>query len=366
MIVKKQIFKSHDKLLLQSGKTLDNIELAYEHYGSLNADASNAILVFHALTSNNHVAGKYSDADSRPGWWDVAVGPDKAIDTNKFFVVCANVIGGSNGSTSPASINPKTQLPFALDFPIVTIRDMAKAQKLLLDYLNINKLYAVIGGCFGGFLVMEWLISFPELTKKSIIIGATASTNAYSMAIWETLRQAIYLDPNFNNGNYYKSKYPIVGVGLGRLVGILLWMSKTVFDKKFGIRLIDDKEKPEYKHDSEFEVQKFMQQIIKNASTGIDPNTLIYLTKATDYFNIERDYGSLVKAFEKVKTEVLLISYDSDWRYSFEEMKKIATAFNKLSIPVEHSCLHSAFGHGAFIYDFKSGTDKLINSFLTK
>ncbi len=364
MIVQKQIFISHAKLLLQSGKTLENIELVYEHYGILNADASNAILIFHALTSNNHVAGKYSETDSKPGWWDVAVGPGKAIDTNKFFVVCANVIGGSNGSTSPASINPKTKLPFALDFPIVTIRDMAKAHKLLMNYLNINKLHAVVGGCFGGFLVIEWLINFPKLTKKSIIIGATASTNAYSMAIWETLRQAIYLDPNFNDGNYYKSKYPVVGIGLGRLVGVLLWMSKAVFDKKFGIRLIDDREKPKYKHDSEFEVQKFMQQIIKNAYTGIDPNSLIYLTKATDYFDIERDYGSLAKAFEKVKTEVLLVSYDSDWRYPFEEMNKITKTFIKLGIPAKHKKLHTSFGHGGFIYDFMNGTNKLIHEFL--
>ena len=364
MIVKKQLYKTHSNLLLQSGKTLENIVLAYEYYGDLNYEASNAILIFHALTSNNHIAGKYAEDDSKPGWWDVAVGPGKAIDTNLFFVVCVNVIGGSNGSTGPASINSQTNKSYALDFPIVTIRDMARATKFVIDYLKIYKLYAVIGGCFGGFLVMEWLISFPEFTKKSIIIGATPSTNAYSIALWETLRQAIYIDTNFNKGQYYNSSYPKKGMGLGRLVGVLLWMNKSVFDKKFGLELINNNKSPDYTLDSEFKAQRFMQDIIENANIGIDPNSLIYLTKATDYFNIERDYGSLTNAFKKVKTEALLVSYDNDWRYPVEEMEKISKAFYKLGIPVKCRNLHTSFGHGAFIYDFMNGTNKLINEFL--
>jgi len=364
LIVNKQIHKTHSKLLLQSGKTLENIELAYEHYGVLNSEASNAILIFHALTSNNHVAGKYYKDESKSGWWDVAVGPSKAIDTERFFVVCVNVIGGSSGSTSPASINYKTNKPYALDFPVVTIKDMARATKFVLDYLKIKKLYAVIGGCFGGFLVMEWLILFPESTQKAIIISATPSTNAYSMALWETLRQAIYFDPNFNNGNYYNSSYPTKGIGFGRLVGVLLWMSKSVFDKKFGLKLINNSNKPEYKLDPEFEAQRFMHNILGNANIGIDPNSLLYLTKAIDYFNIERDYGSLTNAFKKVKTEALLVSYDNDWRYPVEEMEKISKAFYKLGIPVKCRNLHTSFGHGAFIYDFMNGTNKLINEFL--
>jgi homoserine O-acetyltransferase/O-succinyltransferase len=216
----------------------------------------------------------------------------------------------------------------------------------------------------GGFQVMEWLAIYPDFTRKSVIIGATPRTTAHCIALWETLRQAIYLDPNFRKGNYYDKKSPRAGMALGTMIGLLIWMSKQTFDQKFGLKLINSLKQPNYTHLPEFEVQAFMEKIRNDQSSTFDPNSLIYLTKAMDYFNLERSYGSLYNAFKDVNTKLLLVSYESDWRYPYKDMCEIEYIFKKLNQDVKHFCLKSSFGHGAFIYDFNNGLTDILKSFL--
>ncbi len=350
------------ELQLTSGRTLPEFCLKYETYGRLNKAGDNGILLCHGLTSTAHAAGNTSHSDK--GWWHMAIGPGKALDTDRWFIVCIASLGGFGGSTSAASVNPETGTPYELSFPVLTIGDMVEGMKALSDVLGIRKYHCLIGGCMGGFQVMEWLSRYPEMVHSSIIMGATAKTSAHNLALWEVIRQAIYLDPDFHDGNYYNRQLPKAGISLGTMFGMLIWMDRSVMEKKFGLNLLDGKETPDYTLDAEFTIQKFLQDIENSPKGVFDPNAFIYLTKAMDYFDLERDYGSLSKAFSRVKGRTLLVSFDSDWRYPEEEIDKIRLAMEKNKKPVEHHCLHSSFGHGTFLYDFNCGLHELIPEFL--
>ncbi len=352
---------------LESGKSLPQITLAYETYGQLNANRDNGILLCHGLTATAHAAGESAEpaepADSN-GWWDIAIGPGKVLDTNRWFIICISALGGFGGSTGPASIKQETGKPFGLSFPIVTIGDMVNSMKQLTDYLEIKRYHCLIGGCMGGFQVLDWLARYPEMAGSSIIMGATAKTSAHNLALWEVLRRVMTLDPNFHNGDYYDRNFPSAGVSLGTMFGMLIWMSREVMEDKFGLALADNKQKPAYTLEPEFAIQKFLSDLENNPKGSFDPNGFIYLTKAMDYFDLERTYGSLSAAFSKVKNKTLLVSFDSDWRYPEKEMKKIRIALENNKALVEHHCLHTTFGHGAFLYDFHNGLDLLIKDFL--
>ncbi len=349
---------------LESGKCLPQITMAYETYGQLNVNKDNVILLCHGLTATAHAAGKSPEPGYLDGWWDMAIGPGKVLDTNRWFIICISALGGFGGSTGPASINPETDTPYGLSFPVITIGDMVNSMKQLTDYLDIGRYHCLIGGCMGGFQVLEWLARYPEMVGSSIVMGATARTSAHNLALWEVLRRVMALDPNFNNGDYYDKEFPSAGVSLGTMFGMLIWMSREVMEDKFGLALADNKQKPDYTLEPEFAIQNFLGSIENNPKGSFDPNGFIYLTKAMDYFDLERNYGSLSKAFSNVRNKTLLVSFDSDWRYPKKEMDKIRLALKHNKAPVEHHCLHSTFGHGAFLYDFHNGLDLLIKEFL--
>ncbi|SHM32620.1 homoserine O-acetyltransferase MetX [Roseibium suaedae] len=341
-----------DPLPLQSGAVLPEVQIACQSYGHLNEARDNAVLVLHGLTSDQHAAGASSGPAGKPGWWDVAIGPGKAIDTDRYFVIVPNVLGGACGTTSPASRNPSTGRPYGLRFPVITLADMARAHAVLLDALGIAKLHATIGGCLGGFQVLEMLASCPARTGKSVIISATARTSAHNTALWAVLRAALMSDPNWRGGDYYDGPSPSDGLGLLAMTGALFWMSRETLENKFGVAPMSGV--PRYTMEPDFAVEQFLNSVKGNASKGrLDANSLIYLTRAIDYFDLARDAGTLEQALKGVQDPVLLVSYASDWRYPVEEMDRIAQAL-PTGVLHRHLTLDSAMGHGAFLYEFES------------
>ncbi|MBU1138645.1 MAG: homoserine O-acetyltransferase [Proteobacteria bacterium] len=365
MLCKRSIHHFARPLTLISGKTLPAFTLAYETYGQLNEARDNAILLCHGLTATPHAAGEDAGPEVPKGWWNMAIGHNKVLDTDRWFIICIGALGGFCGSTGPASINPETDRPYGLSFPVVTISDMVNTMKQLTDILAIERYHCLIGGCMGGFQVLDWLVRYPEKVGSSIIMGATARTSAHSLALWEVVRRAIVLDPDFHGGDYYDKKPPKAGISLGTMFGMLVWMSREVMEKKFGRSLCAGSHTPAYSLEPEFAIQKFLSTIEDAPKGPFDANSFIYLTKAMDYFDLEHDHGSLEAAFAQVKGKTLLVSFDSDWRYPQEEVDKIRLALEANQAPVEHRCLHSDFGHGAFLYDFHNGLDSLIEKFLS-
>ena len=357
---KKLLFNSPIKL--QSGKILDSFDIAYETYGNLNSAKDNAILICHGLTSDAHVAGEGDVAGSRKGWWEAAVGPDKPFDTNKYFVICSNVLGGCGGSTGPSSIDVATKTPYGLKFPVVTISDMVNAQARLADELGIDTFHTVVGGCFGGFQVLEWMRSYTRRIRNAIVISATPRTTTHNLGLWEVIRQAIIRDPDFNGGDYYGKKMPASGMALAQMFGIMIWMDRKVMRDRFGLKLTNDRE-PSYTLEPEFQFQAFIHDIGKNAVGRFDPNSLIYLTKAMDYFDLTHNRGSLAEVFRNLQCRTLLIGYRTDWRYPPEEMAEISEALSANRKPNELRVLDSNFGHGAFMYD-SSGALNIIREFM--
>ncbi|MEM8852865.1 MAG: homoserine O-acetyltransferase [Pseudomonadota bacterium] len=338
-----------EPLPLTCGRTLP-VEVVFNTYGTLSPARDNAVLVLHGLTGDHHAAGPPRADGGKPGWWDAAIGPGKALDTDALCVVCPNVIGGA-ASTGPSSLDPATGKAYALTFPVVTVADMVAAQIKLADALQIARFHTVIGGCFGGFQVLEWLAQAPDRVDRAVVISATAKTSAHNTALWAVLRAAIMSDPAFKDGQY-GTEQPASGIGLLAMTGALFWMSRETLENRFGTRTVDGKA-PRYTLDTDFTVEDFLDRVRQNAASGhLDANSLIYLTRAIDYFDMARDHGSLRTAFEGVRAPVLLVSYASDWRYPAEEMAEIAAAMPDGT--VQHEVLESPLGHGAFIYEFQT------------
>jgi homoserine O-acetyltransferase len=354
----------HDRTFrLESGKSLLSFELAYETYGTLNKAGDNAILICHGLTSDSHVARLTNCAEHRPGWWDDAVGPGKPFDTEKYFVVCSNVLAGCAGSTGPSSIDQASGTHFGLNFPVITVRDMVNAQVLLADTLGIQNFHIVVGGCLGGFQALEWMSSHPDRISNAIVISATMKTTTHNLGLWEVIRQAIMRDPDFQGGAYYGKKHPVSGMGLAQMFGLMIWMDRKIMSERFDLRMVHEGP-PEYKLDPEFEFQTFLHQIGERAASRFDPNSLIYLTKAMDYFDLTRNRASTSEIFTGGNFRSLLIGYSSDWRYPPDQMKEICLALSKNSKPCEFHVLDSNFGHGAFIYD-SEGALSVIRRFIS-
>ena len=346
---KRDIAQFDEPLELACGKTLPEFRIAYETYGSLNAQRDNAILVLHGLTGTQHVAGPAETGD-RPGWWNAAIGPGKAFDTDRYFIVSPNALGSYGGSTSAASTNPHTGKPYGSDFPIVTIGDSVESQARLADTLAIAQFHAIAGGCFGGFQAMEWMARYPSRVGRSIIISATPRTSAHNTALWAVLRAAIRSDPNWNGGDYYDGPAPDAGLGLAAMFGALFWMSRDVFEDKFGLQRITG-DAPAYGFEPEYTVEAFLDGVSRNAAGRIDANALLYLTRAIDYFDMSRGHGSLAGAFADYTAPTLLVSYTNDWRYPAADMQELADALITNTTPCRHETLDSPAGHGGFLYD---------------
>ncbi len=351
------------ELRLVSGKTLGPVTLSYETYGELNADCSNAILVLHALSGSAHAAGFNSPEDQYPGWWDYYIGPGKAFDTNKYFVISSNVVGGCTGSTGPASINPETGREYGLEFPIVTIQDMVNAQWHLVRHLGIRRLLAVTGGSMGGMQALQWAISYPEMVQSVIALASSSSLSAQGIAFNEVARQAIFRDPHFNGGNYYHGQKPDDGLSLARMIGHITYLSDKLMHERFGRRL-KNQELPAFNFSSEFMVETYLHHQGIKFVNRFDANSYLYITKAIDYFDLKADYnGSLVSAFENVVSDFLIISFTSDWLYPSEQSVEIVKALRTNGKNVVYTEIESDFGHDTFLLDDER-TQRNIHNFL--
>jgi homoserine O-acetyltransferase len=348
-----------NELTLESGEKIGPITLAYETYGTLNQEKSNAVLVVLALSGDAHVA-KLHKADSNPGWWDNLVGPGKALDTNKYFVICSNVLGGCRGSTGPSSVNPSTGQPYGLDFPIITIGDMVNAQKRLIDHLGIEKLLTVIGGSMGGMQVLQWMVAYPDRIRSAIPVATTMKHTPQQIAFNEVGRQAIMADSNWKKGRYYGSAIPAKGLAVARMIGHITYMSDVSMAEKFGRRLRADKEP--YKFGAEFEVEGYLQYRGDNFVKRFDANSYLYITKAIDYFNILNG-KRLADIFKGLKAKVLVIAFKSDWLYPAYQSQEIVKACKLAGVDASYCEINSTYGHDAFLLETEQEGD-LIRHFL--
>ncbi len=336
-------------LPLKSGEVLTQYHLTYETYGELNADKSNAVLICHALSGNHHVAGKYKETDKAPGWWDNLVGPGKPLDTNKFFVIGVNNLGGCHGSSGPSNTNPATDRPYSATFPIVTVEDWVESQARLMDYLGIQQLAAVIGGSLGGMQALQWTIAFPDRVKHALVIASAPNLTAQNMAFNEVARQAIITDPEFHDGDYYNhGVVPRRGLRIARMLGHITYLSDDVMGAKFGRKLRDGSIK--YSFDVEFEMESYLRYQGDKFAGEFDANTYLRMTRALDYFDPALNYGNdLSAALAHVKAKFLVVSFTSDWRFSPARSKEIVKALLDNEISVRYAEVTAAHGHDAFL-----------------
>ena len=337
-------------LELECGRRLGPVEVAYETYGRLNEARDNAVLICHALSGDAHVAGYHSEDDPRPGWWDIMVGPGKAIDTDEYFVICSNILGGCKGTTGPSSIDPETGRPWGLDFPVITIEDMVKVQKGLIDHLGIEKLLAVVGGSMGGMQVLEWAVRYPESLALAIPVATTSRLNAQSIAFDAVGRNAILADPSFDKGQYAGGRGPDRGLAIARMVGHITYLSEQGMHEKFGreLRLAD---KYSYDFGNEFSVETYLDHQGRAFVERFDANSYLYITKAMDYYDLGARHGSLRKAFQDVQARFLVISFSSDWLFTPWQSRRIVDALLSNGKQVSYSEVNSSYGHDAFLLE---------------
>ena len=338
------------EMLLECGTRLGPITIAYETCGTLNSDKSNAVLILHALSGDSHVAGFYSEKDNKPGWWDSMVGPGKGIDTDKYFVICSNIIGSCMGSTGPNTLNPKTAKPYGLEFPVVTIGDMVRAQKSLLDALGIEKLLSVVGGSVGGMQVLEWCVRYPEMVASAIPLATTTKHSALAIAFNEIARQAIMTDPNWNGGDYYSGSRPETGLAVARMIGHVTYLSDQSMRLKFGRRL-QDKNDFSFNFDPEFQVESYLRHQGRRFVERFDANAFLYITKAADYFDLAEQHGkgSMVEAFSKTNARFLVVSFTSDWLYPTYQSREMVKSIKKTGQDVSFCEIEAKWGHDAFL-----------------
>lgn len=350
-----------DELILDSGEKLGPITIAYETYGKLNAQRTNAILVLHALSGDAHATGFYN-GDDKPGWWDEMIGPGKAFDTDKYFVICSNVLGGCKGTTGPSSINPATKWPYGLDFPTITIKDMVKAQKHLIDYLGIEKLLCVVGGSMGGMQALQWAASYPERVCSVIPIATTLKHSPQQIAFNEVGRQAIMSDPDWKGGNYYGGTPPSKGLVVARMIGHITYMSDTSMSEKFGRRIKNDSIQSRF--GAEFEVERYLHYHGDNFVKRFDANSYLYITKALDYFDLSNG-KTLFEVFKGIKAKFLIMAFKSDWLYPTYQSKEILKICKLACIEATYCEINSTYGHDAFLLEIDEETH-LVKHFLKK
>ena len=337
-------------LRLDGGVLLSPVDIAYETYGTLNADASNAILICHALTGDQHVASTHPRT-GKPGWWTRMVGEGKPIDPARHFVVCANVLGSCMGSSGPATINPATGRPWAMAFPVITIRDMVRAQAMLLDHLGVGVLHAVVGGSMGGMQALSWPATFPERVRAAVVIASTARHTAQNIAFHEVGRQAVMADPNWRGGDYHDDSAPTAGLAVARMAAHITYLSEAGLTEKFGRRL-QARDAKSFGFDADFQVESYLRHQGLAFTDRFDANSYLYITRAMDYFDLAADQGGvLAKAFRGTKTRFCVISFTSDWLFPTSESRAIVHALNAASAPVAFVEVESDKGHDAFLLD---------------
>jgi homoserine O-acetyltransferase len=336
---------------LDSGATLAPLTLAYETYGMLNQRRDNAILLLHALSGDAHAAGWHGPNDRKPGWWDAMVGPGRPFDTDRYFVICSNVVGGCQGSTGPASTNPATGRPYGARFPVITIGDMVRAQTWLLDRLGVDQLLAVAGGSMGGFQALEWAVAHPDRVRGALLLATSARSSAQTLA-WNAIgRRAIMSDPRWRGGDYYGGEPPIDGLAIARMIGHITYLSEPSLERKFG-RAYSAADGPSFTLEPEFAIESYLAYQGDSFNARFDANTYLYIAKAMDYWDLTARYGSLDAALARSRASYLLLSFTSDWLYPTSESLLIADALRRVGHPVEHVELQSTAGHDAFLVDY--------------
>lgn len=351
-----------DGFELDCGQVLSPVTLAYETYGELNASKSNAVLILHALSGNAHAAGRRAETDPKPGWWDAMIGPGKAFDTQKYFVICSNILGGCGGSTGPSSINPKTGRPYGLSFPIVTINDMVRAQTYLVADLGIEKLLAVVGGSMGGMQALAWATDHPDMVQSAIVIASAPLNGAQAIAFDAVGRNAIMADPDFRHGDYYGHSPPAKGLSIARMLAHITYLSDESMRLKFG-RSLRKSESYSYDFESEFSVETYLDHQGEEFVNRFDANSYLYITKAIDYFDLTAHYGALDAAMARVSAKMMILSYSSDWLYPPYQSQEMAYALLRQRRKVSYCNIQSDYGHDAFLLEVDV-MHKLISGFL--
>lgn len=338
-------------LLMDCGVRLDHWQMAWQSYGTLNADKSNAVLVCHALTGDQHVASR-NPVTGKPGWWETMIGPGKPIDTDRFYVICSNVVGGCLGTTGPASINPETGKAWGLSFPMVTIRDMVRAQSLLLDHLGIDSLFCAIGGSMGGMQVLQWAASYPDRVFAALPLATGARHSAQNIAFHEVGRQAVMADPDWRQGRYLEEgARPTKGLSVARMGAHITYLSETALHRKFG-RKLQDRSAPTFSFDADFQVESYLRHQGMSFVERFDANSYLYVTRAMDYFDLAEDHdGVLARAFKGTKTRFCVASFTSDWLFPTSDSRAIVHALNAAGASVSFVEIESDKGHDAFLLD---------------
>ena len=349
-------------LALDSGRELAGVQVAYETYGELAPDKGNAVLIFHALTGDQFVAGT-NPVTGKPGWWERMVGPGKPIDTDRFHVICANVIGSGLGSTGPSSVGTEGG-PYAMQFPVITIRDMVRAQMAMLDTLGIERLHAVVGGSMGGMQALSCAANFPERTDRVLAIATTARHTAQNIAFHEMGRQAIMADPNWQGGDYYGGEAPAKGLAVARMAAHITYLSEEGLTAKFGRRL-QDREAKSFGFDADFQVESYLRYQGLSFTDRFDANSYLYITRAMDYFDLAEEHGGLLAdAFRGAKdTRFCLVSFDTDWLYTTADMREVVHALNAVAAPVSFVELSAPYGHDSFLLDVPA-LDRVVEGFI--
>ncbi|MEO1282896.1 MAG: homoserine O-acetyltransferase [Pseudomonadota bacterium] len=344
-------FDADQSLLLDCDRTLGPFTTSYKTYGTLNADRSNAVLICHALTGDQYVASPHP-ITGKPGWWETLVGPDKPIDTNRFFVICANILGGCMGSTGPAEINQATGQPYGLSFPVITIGDMVEAQLRLIDHLGIDQLFAVVGGSMGGMQVLEWVARHGERVFSAIPIATAALHSSQNIAFHEVGRQAVMADPNWHGGNYYAhDTKPTNGLAVARMAAHITYLSEDALQTKFG-RNLQNRNAHSFSFDADFQVESYLRHQGSTFVDRFDANSYLYITRAMDYFDLAAEHGGvLANAFTDTETRFCVVSFTSDWLYPTRESRQIVQALNAVAANVSFVEIESDKGHDAFLLD---------------
>ncbi len=341
--------------MLENGKTLPALEIRYETYGKLNAEKNNTVWVTSPLTADAHVAGYYTEQDKKPGWWDALIGPGKPVDTDRFFVVCSNILGGCKGTTGPASINPRTGKPYGSTFPTITIGDMVHAQKELADYLGVKDIYCVIGGSMGGFQAMKWAIYYPEQVKRAVLIATSPRFSSQALGFEIVARDVITQDPNYNNGDYYESAHPDIGLSNARKLAHITYLSAVGMEKKFKRAQDHEHKNHAITYSTPFDLDLPLESYLRYQGAKFvdrfDANSYLHIAHATDCFDLETEYGSLENAFKDIKAEVLNVNLSTDWLFPPHESRRITSALLNAGKVVTSLELDTLFGHDGFLIE---------------
>ena len=344
------LFTEDDPLVLDSGRTLAPVEVAYETYGTLNADRSNAVVICHALTGDANAAGHHGDP-SRPGWWDVMIGPGKAVDTDRLFVISSNLLGGCQGTTGPGSTDPATGRPYGLRFPLFTVSDLVKVQRRLVQHLGVSRLVAAVGGSLGGMQALQWALDHPGDLHAAVLVGATSRLSAQNIAFSAVARAAIMRDPDFQDGDYYGTgRSPDLGLSIARMMAHITYLSEVAMREKFGRRL-QFGEEPRFAFDVDFQVESYLHHQGESFLRRFDANSYLYLTRVMDYFDPLGDREQAVRLLRAVRTRFLVLSFDTDWRFDTGHSREIVRLLAANRVPVTFKEIVSPHGHDSFLLD---------------